>query len=63
MVDLGMYIFKYFNMEKIKHEYFFTYTYVEELYELEHVHTATKWLRVILDNKYEKAHLHKVMKT
>ena len=39
----------------------FTNAYVEEVYESEHVHTATKKLRVILDDKYEKADLHKVM--
>ena len=41
----------------------YTNTYIEELYELEHVHTATKRLCVILDAKYEKSDLHKVMKT
>ena len=30
---------------------------------MEHVHTATKRLRVILYTKYEKADLHKVMET
>ena len=39
----------------------FTNAYVEELYESEHVCTATEQLRVILDAKYEKADLHKVM--
>ena len=33
------------------------------MYESEHVVTATKILRVILDPKYEKEYLHKVMKT
>ena len=41
----------------------FTNAYTEEVYESEHVHTATKRLRVILDAKYEKEDLHKVMKT
>ena len=39
----------------------FTKAYVREVYESEHVCTATKTLRVILDAKYEKADLHKVM--
>ena len=30
---------------------------------MEHVHTATKLLCVILDAKYDKADLHKVMET
>ena len=33
------------------------------MYRLEHVCTATKILRVILDAKYEKANLHKIMET
>ena len=33
------------------------------MYELEHVHTNTKLLHVILDAKYEKVDLHKVMET
>ena len=39
----------------------FTNAYVKELYGSEHVHTATKILRVILYAKYEKAHLHTVI--
>ena len=35
--------------------------YAEELYGLEHVHTSTKQLRVILDSKYEKVNLNKGM--
>ena len=61
MVDLGAYIFKDLNIGKIKPEEPFTDTYVKELYESEHAHTATKRLRVILDSKYEKSDLHKVM--
>ena len=38
-----------------------TNAYVEEVYESERVQTATKILRVILDAKYEKSDLHKVM--
>ena len=35
--------------------------YTEEVNELEQVRTSTKWLRVILDDKYEKVDLNKVM--
>ena len=41
----------------------FTNAYVTEVYESEHVHSDTKLLRVILDEKYEKSDLHKVMET
>ena len=61
MVDLGTYAFKDLNQGKFTPEYFFTNSYVEEVYESEHVLTATKQLRVILDAKYEKLDLHKVM--
>ena len=63
MVDLGTYIFKYLNKEKITPEESFTDIYVEEAHESEHVLTSTKKLRVILDAKYEKADLHKVIET
>ena len=63
MVDLGTYEFKDLNAGKITSEELFTNPYVKELYESEHVPTATKTLRVILDAKYEKADLHKVMET
>ena len=35
----------------------------KKLYESEHVCTATKKLRVILDYRYIKADLHKVMES
>ena len=35
--------------------------YYEEVYGSEHVRTAAKQLRVILDTKYKKADLYKVM--
>ena len=41
----------------------FTNAYVKEVYESEHVRTATKQLRAILDAKYEKSDLHNVMET
>ena len=63
MVDLGRYVFKDLNTEKITPEELFTNAYVEAVYESEHVHTATKLLCVILDYKYKKADLHKVMET
>ena len=61
MVDLGTYISKDLNTGKVTPEEYFTNDYVEEVYESEHVGTATKRLRLILDAKYEKADLHKVM--
>ena len=61
MVDLGTYIFKDLNTGKITPEESFTNSYVEEVYESEHVCTATKRLCVILEDKYRKEDLHKVM--
>ena len=63
MVDLGAYLFKYLNTGKLNLKICFTGAYFKELYESEHVRTDTKILQVILDAKYEKANLHKVMKT
>ena len=48
---------------KITPKLLFTNAYSEEVYGFEHIFTATKQLRVILDVKYEKWDLHKVMKT
>ena len=39
----------------------FTGTYVKEVYESYHINTATKRLSVILDAKYKRGDLHKVM--
>ena len=61
IVDFGAYIFKDLNTGNITPEESFTNAYVQELYESEHVCTATKQLCVILDAKYEKVDLHKVM--
>ena len=61
MVDLGNYIFKYLNTGKITPEEQFTNDYVKDEYDSDHIHTATKLLRVLLDAKYETADLHKVM--
>ena len=63
MVDLGTYIFKYLNTEKITPDESFTNAYVKEFYESEHIRTATKLLRVLLDAKYKKADLNNVMET
>ena len=41
----------------------FTNDYVEEVYDSEHVRTATKLLHVIFYAKLEKAYLHQVMET
>ena len=48
---------------QIKRKESFTDAYVEEVYKSAHVCTATKRLHVILDAKYEKSDLHKVMET
>ena len=61
MVDLGTYLIKYLNIGKITLEKLFTYSYIKELYESEHACTAIEQLHVILDAKYKKANLHKVM--
>ena len=61
MVDLGTYTFKDLNTGEITPEESFTNDYVKEVYESEHVHTATKQLCVILYAKYEKSDLHKVI--
>ena len=52
MDDLGTYIFKYLNTGKITPEELFTNAYFKEVYKSEHVRTATKQFRVILDAKY-----------
>ena len=61
MIDLGTYVFKDSNTGKITQEESVTNVYVEEVYGSQNVRTATKKLRVILNAKYEKADLHKVM--
>ena len=63
MVDSGTYIFKYLNTGKITPEEYLTNYQAKELYDSEHVHTSTKKIPVILDAKYEKAYLYKVMET
>ena len=63
MIYLGAYVFKDLNIGEIKPEELFTDDYVEEVYESEHLRTTNKRLRVILDAKYKKADLHKVMET
>ena len=52
MVDLDTYAFKVLNAGKITPEESFTKAYVEEVYESEHAHNATKQLLVVLDTKY-----------
>ena len=42
MVDLGTYIFKDLNAEKITPEESFTNAYVQEVYESDHVRTTTR---------------------
>ena len=48
MVELSTYIFKDLYTWKIKPEEQFTNAYTKEVYESEHVRTATKQLSVIL---------------
>ena len=55
MVVLFTYIFKILNTRKITPKEFFTNVYIKEVYDSEHVHTATELLRVILDAKYENS--------
>ena len=52
IVNLDTYLYKYLNSAEITPEELFTEAYVYEVYESEHVCTATKRLRVILDAKY-----------
>ena len=61
MDNLGTFLFKDLNTKKSTPEELFTNAYVEQVYESEHINTAKKLLRVILDAKYEKVDLHKVM--
>ena len=61
MVDLGTYLFKDLDTGKNTPEESFTNAYAGEVYESEHVRTAKKRLRVILDAKYKKADLHNVV--
>ena len=63
MDDLVTYEFKNLNTGKITPKELFTNTYIEELYDSEHFRITTKLLRVILDAKYEKTDLNKVMET
>ena len=62
MVDPGADEFNNLNTGKITPEYIFTNAYTEEIHESGQVRTYTKQLRVILDDKYEKEELYKVMK-
>ena len=50
-----------FEKGKITPEESFMNAYADEVYESEQFHTSTRQLRVILDAKYEKAYLNKVM--
>ena len=63
MVDLGAYVFKDLNTGKIKLEESFNVDHIKEVHKSAHVRAATKRLLVILDAKYKKEDLHKVMET
>ena len=62
MVDLGTYEFKDLNIGNITTKESFTNAYAEEIYESEQVCNYTKRSHIILDDKYRKADLNKVMK-
>ena len=61
MVDWGTHEFKKLHTGKITTEELFMNDYTEEVYESEYICTATKQLRIILETKYEKSDLHKLM--
>ena len=62
MIDMVTHEWNCSNTGNITPEETFMNAYAEEIHELEKVRTSTKLLRVILDAKYEKADLNKVMK-
>ena len=53
MVDLGTNEFKTLDKGKITTEEYFTYSYAEEVFESENVHTSNKRSCTILDSKYK----------
>ena len=55
------YKFKYLNTGKITPEESFMNVYAEEINKSEHVRTDTKRLPILLDAKYKKEYLNKVM--
>ena len=59
--DLGMYGFINLSTGKIKPEKLFMNDDAEDFFELEKFRTATKRLHVILDARYERAKVNKVM--
>ena len=56
------YDFKTLNIDNITPEESFTNSYTEEWFKLKNIHNSNKWLRIILDSKYKKANLNKVIK-
>ena len=61
MVDLGMYEFKNSNTGNIIPKQSFINVYADKINETEQVRTSTKQLSVILDDKYKKEDLNKVI--
>ena len=61
IVDMGTYEFKGLNSGKITSEEMFMDAYQEEIHELYQFRNSTKRLGVILDAKYEKTDLNKVI--
>ena len=62
MINLGTCKFKDLNIGIITPGEYSMNSFIEKVFKLEHIHTSTKMLCIILDDKYEKAHLNKVLK-
>ena len=62
MIHLGTYESKDLNTGRITPEDYFMNSYLEEVFESEHVRTSTKQLLTILDASYEDVDLNKAMK-
>ena len=62
MIDMGTYWFKDLNTGKTTPNKSVIYSYVEELFELEHVLLSTKKLHTILGAKYKEVDLNKKIK-
>ena len=61
MVDLSNYDFKYLTENIVKPEESFTNLYAAECLKSESTISSARIMRIILDTKYEKSDLNKVM--
>ena len=61
MVDVSNYKFKPITDKAVKQEESFINLYVDKCLESENTISSTRWMRRILDAKYKKADLIKVM--